>query len=102
MIFGSANLTNTAFNNAVHQYEDIMVFDNNLVFEIYKKRFQHIYSITEDYVPEEVVNKYKEGKLISMADFTPEERMEELIEVLKKENIVPVCNETILKYVQEA
>lgn len=102
LIFGSANLTNTAFNNAVHQYEDIMVFDNNLMFEIYKKRFQHIYSITEDYVPEEVVNKYKEGKLISMADFTPEERMEELIEVLKKENIVPVCNETILKYVQEA
>lgn len=37
LIFGSANLTNTAFNNAVHQYEDIMVFDNNLMFDIYKK-----------------------------------------------------------------
>lgn len=102
MIFGSANLTNTAFNNAVHQYEDIMVFDNNLMFDIYIKRFQHIYSITEDYVPGEVINKYKEGKLISMVDFTPEERTEEIIEILKKENIVPVCNETILKCVQEA
>lgn len=102
LIFGSANLTNTAFNNAVHQYEDIMVFDNSLMFEIYIKRFQHIYNITEDYVPEDVINKYKEGKLISVADFTPEERTEELIEILKKENIVPVCNETILKYVQEA
>lgn len=102
LIFGSANLTNTAFNNAVHQYEDIMVFDNNLMFDIYKKRFQHIYSITEDYVPGEVINKYKEGKLISMVDFTPEERTEEIIEILKKENIVPVCNETILKCVQEA
>lgn len=47
-----------------------MVFDNNLMFDIYKKRFQHIYSITEDYVPGEVINKYKEGKLISMVDFT--------------------------------
>lgn len=102
LIFGSANLTNTAFNNAVHQYEDIMVSDNNLMFDIYKKRFQHIYSITEDYVPGEVINKYKEGKLISIVDFTPEERTEEIIEILKKENIVPVCNETILKCVQEA
>lgn len=37
-----------------------------------------------------------------MVDFTPEERTEEIIEILKKENIVPVCNETILKCVQEA
>lgn len=40
--------------------------------------------------------------MISMVDFTPEERTEEIIEILKKENIVPVCNETILKCVQEA
>ena len=37
-----------------------------------------------------------------MVDFTSEERTEEIIEILKKENIVPVCNETILKCVQEA
>lgn len=102
VIFGSANLTHTAFDNAIKQYEDIMVFDNCPLFDIYMKRFEHIYSSTEDYVPAETIEKYREGKMLSMMDMTPEERTDELIEILRKENIVPVCNEEILKYVQEA
>lgn len=102
VIFGSANLTNTAFNNAIKQYEDIMVFDNNPLFDTYAKRFDCIYSATEDYVPQDVITKYKEGKFISLANFTPEERTEDLIKTLERENIIPVCNETILDYIQEA
>ena len=63
VIFGSANLTNTAFNNAIRQYEDIMVFDNSSYYELYKKRFDSIYAATEDYVPQDVITKYKEKKM---------------------------------------
>ncbi len=102
VIIGSANFTNTAFECNINQYEEILVYDNDdKIFEIYEKRFEHLYSNTEDYVPRKVIEKYKEGKFISMADLTPEERTDELIEILEKKNIVPICNEKILDYVQE-
>jgi len=103
IIIGSANLTNTAFDNAVKQYEDVMVFDNNnALFSIYNKRYEAIYAHTQDYVPQDVRDRYVTGKVVSIADFTPEEKTEELIELFERENIVPVCTETMMKYVQEA
>lgn len=102
LIFGSANLTNTAFSNAVSQYEDIMVFDNDSCYDIYKKRFNHLYINTTDYIPAKTINKYKEGMLLSVVDFTPEEFTEELIETLTRENIIPICNEEILDYIQSS
>lgn len=102
LIFGSANFTNTAFESAINQFEDVLVYDNNPLFDIYQQRFDYLYSNTEDYVPRNTIENYKNGKFISMADLTPEERTDELIEVFKEKNIIPVCNEKILEYVQEA
>lgn len=102
LITGSANLTQTAFDNSIQQYEDVIAFDNHPLFEIYQKRFEYLNTVTENYIPKEAIEKYKLGKMISMADYTPEERTDELIQILQRENIVPVCNESVLKYIQEA
>lgn len=102
VIIGSANFTNTAFECKINQFEEVMVYDNDSLFETYQRRFNYLYVQTEDYVPRKAIENYKNGKFISMADLTPEERTDELIEVFKEKNIVPVCNEKILDYVQEA
>ena len=102
LILGSANLTNTAFDNRVSQYEDVIVFDNSPLFEIYRERFDIINQATEDYVPRETITRYKEGKLISAADFTAEEKTDQIITALERDNIIPICNEAILEYAEEA
>lgn len=101
VIIGSANLTNTAFECKINQFEEVMVCDNDPIFDIYKRRYDYLYAQTEDYVPRNVIENYKNGKFISMADLTPEERTDELIKTFKEKNIVPVCNERILDIVQQ-
>ena len=102
VIVGSANLTESAFSNNISQYEDVMVFDDSPYFEIYQKRFDVIYKKTVNYVSEETVKRYCEGTIISVADFTAEEKTEKLIETLKRENIVPLINEAVLQQAQES
>ena len=101
VILGSANLTNTAFECKINQYEEVIVYDNDPIYETYKRRYNFLYEQTEDYVPRKVIENYKNGKFISMADLTPEERTDELIETFRAKNIVPVCNEKILDIIQE-
>ena len=102
VIFGSANLTESAFSNQIHQFEDVIVFDNDSIFDVYEKRLDAIREKTSDFIPEDAIKKYKEGQLISIADFTAEEKTEKLLETLEKENIVPLINEAVLQQVQEA
>ena len=101
VILGSANLTESAFSNDVHQYEDVMVFDDSEYYDIYNQRFNEILSKTADYIPEETIEKYKSGELISIGDFTAEEKTDNLLKALERENIVPLINEGILQQVQE-
>ena len=101
LIVGSANLTNTAFDNSIKQYEDVIVYDNDALFDVYKERFNHILKHTEDYVPREVREKYKEGKVIAVVNMTSEELTENLIDTLKKNDVVLACNEEILESLQE-
>lgn len=101
VIIGSANLTRSAFENNISQYEDVLVFNNSEYFNIYNARFQSLYSKTVDYIPDSTIQSYKEGKLISIADFTPEEKTEHLLETLRRENIIPLINEGVLQSIQE-
>ena len=102
VIIGSANLTESAFSNSVRQYEDVIVFDDSQFFDIYSQRFEAILEKTSDYIPEETIEKYKMGQLISVADFTAEEKTENLLKALERENIVPLIHEGVLQQVQEA
>ncbi len=53
LVLGSANLTDTAFNNT-KQYEEVLIYDNSPLFDIYTKRFKDIYNQTVDYIPDKV------------------------------------------------
>lgn len=101
LIIGSANLTESAFSNKVQQYEDVMVFDNDKLFAMYERRFEAIEERTSDFIPEDSIQKYKEGQLISVADFTAEEKTEKLLETLARENIVPLISDGVLQQTQE-
>lgn len=101
VIVGSANLTESAFSNGVNQFEDILVFDNSEYFNIYEKRFESILEKTSDYISEEHIENYKEGKLVSVGDFTAEEKTENLLKRLEKENIIPLINDGVLQKTQE-
>ncbi len=101
VIIGSANLTESAFSNDVQQYEDVLVFDDINYYDIYEKRFAAIVEHTADFIPEETIEKYKSGQLISVGDFTAEEKTENLLKALERENIVPLINEAVLQAVQE-
>lgn len=101
VIVGSANLTHAAFENSIAQYEEVLVFNNSEFFDIYQERFETLLSKTADYIPEDTIRSYKEGKLIPVADFTAEEKTEKLLEILQRENIVPLVNEGIIQAAQE-
>lgn len=64
VILGSANLTNSAFNDKVRQYEEVLIFDNSPLYEIFTKRYAEIYEDTEDFIPETIRNQYKEEKYV--------------------------------------
>lgn len=102
LILGSANLTNTAFDNSIRQFEDVLVYDDSPMFDIYKKRFEHILKYTEDYVPREICDKYREGKIISVANLTSEEQTENLLDALQKNNLIPIFNDVIMESLQES
>ncbi|MGC5328326.1 phospholipase D family protein [Brevibacillus sp. SYSU BS000544] len=51
VIMGSANFTENAFRSK-KQFEDIIVFDNSPLFEVYRRRYLQIYEQTSDYIPE--------------------------------------------------
>ncbi len=101
VIIGSANLTESAFSNNVQQYEDVLVFDDSEYYSIYSSRFDAIITKTADFIPEDTIEKYKTGQLISVGDFTAEEKTEKLLRALERENIVPLINEGVLQQVQE-
>nr|WP_295974228.1 phospholipase D family protein [uncultured Bacillus sp.] len=56
VMVGSANFTDTAFSQR-KQFEELLVFDNSPLFDIYSQRFQDIYRHTVDYIPEKIKQK---------------------------------------------
>lgn len=83
VIIGSANFTETAFSNK-KQYEELLVFDNSPLYEIYENRFNEIYTQTVDYIPEMI--KKPETEKVWIAD--PELMKDILIDDLTRQKVI--------------
>lgn len=81
VIIGSANFTESAFSKEVKQYEEVVVFDDNIYYDLYLSRFQAIKKDTVDFVPEKVKEKFKVEKAYYIDD---EEKVEIMLEELSK------------------
>lgn len=70
LIIGSANLSNQAFSSTTVQFENIMIFDNDEIYEDYSKYFNILFESCTDYITSslkdelnkriKIVNKNKE------------------------------------------
>ncbi len=56
VILGSANFTENAFRSK-KQFEEIMVFDNCELYDVYLDRYYQIFEQTSDYIPEVIKTK---------------------------------------------
>lgn len=84
VIIGSANFTETAFGNK-KQYEEILVFDDSPLYEVYESRFNDIYNQTVDYIPE-MIKKQPETEKVWIAD--PEIMKDILIDDLTRQKVI--------------
>lgn len=63
LIIGSANLTSTALNSKIPQFEDIQVIDNNKeIYEYYLERFNTIKNYTFNFITDAFIKKIKDIK----------------------------------------
>lgn len=81
VIIGSANLTESAFNKSIKQYEDLLVFDDEYYYELFISRYNAIKKNTVDFIPERVKERYKIEKAYYIDD---EERAETIVDELTK------------------
>ncbi|WP_442598199.1 phospholipase D family protein [Neobacillus sp. D3-1R] len=89
VIIGSANFTETAFGNK-KQYEELLVFDNSPLYEIYENRFNDIFTQTVDYIPE-MLKKQPETEKVWIAD--PEMMKDILIDDLTRQKVIVQLSE---------
>lgn len=91
LIVGSANLSNIAFDTKSNQFENILIFDNNPMFDIYKKYYDDSLSkVLTDYIPKALIN-YKNIKTKGLDDVDVESVVildNKDIEKLKEKQIV--------------
>jgi hypothetical protein len=66
LLVGSANFTETAFVKQ-KQFEELLIFDNNELFEIYERRFNDILEYTSDYIPERL-KSYASNQPVYVSD----------------------------------
>lgn len=91
VILGSANLTESAFNLGIRQYEDILVFDDDKYYDLYLSRYRAIRKDTVDFIPERVKEKFKAEKAYYIDQ---EERADMIIEeISKKGGTIIIPNE---------
>lgn len=81
VVIGSANLTESAFNRNIKQYEDLLVFDDEYYYELFKSRYNAIKKDTVDFIPERVKEKYMLEKAYYIDD---EERVEVIVDELTR------------------
>lgn len=56
LVLGSANLSEQAFNKSTNQMENIVIFDNHDLFDVYKAYFEEeLVPLLVDYMPKELV-----------------------------------------------
>lgn len=95
---GSANFTEQAFSQR-KQYEELLVYDNSPLFDIYLRRFNDIYAETVDYVPEKFKHNFI-GEPINIAD--PDQLFDVLMEEVKSGKIITEFTEAQIEELNEA
>lgn len=98
VMIGSANFTETALGNQ-KQFEELLVFDNHELFDIYQNRFQDIYQETVDFIPEKVKSKIL-LEPVNIAD--PEVLMDILLDEVENKRIMVELTETQVEEIHEA
>ncbi|KYG58501.1 restriction endonuclease PLD domain-containing protein [Planococcus maritimus] len=98
IIIGSANFTETALGNQ-KQYEELLVFDNHDLFEVYTKRFHDIYQETVDFIPEKVKSTLL-LEPVNIAD--PEVLMDILLDEIENKRIMVDLTEAEVEVIQQA
>ncbi len=79
IILGSANFTENAFQSK-KQFEEIVVFDDSPLFDIYQDRYHKIYEQTSEYIPEAIKTKImKEHVWVSDPEIMKEILIDEVI-----------------------
>lgn len=101
LIFGTANLSNRAFNVNVKQYEEVFVSYNRELYSVFEKRFESIYLETEDFIPRNICEQYQRGTYINLVDMTIEEKTDNLIEQLIEHDYTPYINEIGLQKIEQ-
>lgn len=91
LMIGSANLTDTAFTERP-QFEELLVYDNSPLFDLYMERFRAIYRHTADYIPEGCVQKRGKDQVIVADEDTV---VSAINEVLGKQKTATVAVEDI-------
>lgn len=108
VMIGSANFTNTAFSQR-KQYEELLVFDNATIFDIYSQRFEDIYRQTVDYIPEKLKQTLL-GEPVNIAD--PEQLYDVLMNEINNGSVITefteaqieelkIAEQQVLKKVEE-
>lgn len=97
VIIGSANLTESAFNNDIKQYEDVLLFDDESYYELYFARYQAIYKDTVDFIPEKAKEKFKTEKVYYIDE---EERVEMILDQLLEKGGTIVIPDEIAESLQ--
>lgn len=66
VVIGSANFSSAALSNEIPQYEDIEIFDNDKKrFEHYLKRYDHLRSLTIDYISDDLKKSVRDDTELS-------------------------------------
>jgi len=98
VMIGSANFTETALGNQ-KQYEELLVFDNHGLFEIYQKRFDSIFKETVDFIPEKIKSKNL-LEPVNIAD--PEVLLDVLLDEREKNRIMVELTEAEVEKIQQS
>lgn len=88
VVVGSANFTSAALRGR-KQFEELLVFDDPSLFELYLERFQEIEGVALDYISDKLKKKLRAGEVVLLS--TPEELVEEIAADLERlERIEPL------------
>ncbi|PTX61308.1 NgoFVII restriction endonuclease [Melghirimyces profundicolus] len=89
LIMGSANFTPHGFGEG-NQFEDVMVFDNDPLYAVYKKRFDKIQEETIDYIPDFIKKEKKPEEILLVdPDLKTNWTIQEMTELRDKKIAIP-------------
>lgn len=98
IIIDSANFTENAFVSK-KQFEEIVVYDNNSLYELYLKRFSDILGYTKDYIPDRI--KYTSPKEVLLIN-DPDLIKDVILDEVEKNRKVIYVTEQVMQEINSA